>query len=223
MMEWILSFWEANRNNIIVSFVSGLLFFILGPIGLWFSGKKVRKERILKAIDTLLDIVEGMLVSEEDISRHKLIMIFRSVERDMNVDLEAHYDLDNLLGDLVLRFERSKHLDAGQKDSYFHKIISLEQKVNGKEEQNYTNQVIPKAFTKVINELREANNINNQKQIHRLLDELEKKLSNKSSWAEQNISFLKKPKVFFMTLLLYLVFLVLVFTLISFVEGSLFL
>lgn len=220
-MDWITTFWEANRNNIIVSFISGLVFFILGPIGLWFSGKKVKKERINKAKDTLLDIMEGMLVSEEKVSHNKLIMIFRSVERDLNVDLEANYDLENLFGDLVLRFERSKHLDANQKDNYFEKIVNMEAELITGQNGSSNNQSIPKAYSKVLNEIREANTRNDQQTIDSLLNELEHKLNSRDTMLGSNMLFLRKPKILLLTLFIYILFLIIIFTLISFVDGKL--
>jgi hypothetical protein len=56
--QWLSDFWNNNSGNIIVS----LIFFILGPIGVWFSGRRIRLERIKKAKETLLDVFESMVV-----------------------------------------------------------------------------------------------------------------------------------------------------------------
>ena len=105
--DWSVNFCHNNSSNIIVSFITGLIFFVLGPIGLWFSRKKIKQERTRKAKDALLDIVEGMLVNQEKIDEQKLSVLFRDVERDIDVDLGENYDVDRLLEDITLRFEKA--------------------------------------------------------------------------------------------------------------------
>ena len=59
----ISQFWHENSANIIVSLIIGFVFFVLGPLGLWFSGKRIRRERLRKAKETLIDLLEGMVTS----------------------------------------------------------------------------------------------------------------------------------------------------------------
>lgn len=100
-----------------VSLGVGLVFFVLGPIGVWFSGRKIRRERIRKAKEMLIDLIEGMLVSQEAITTAKLKQLFNAVEREVETSIDSEYDLERLFEDISLRFQRSKHLDATQKDA----------------------------------------------------------------------------------------------------------
>ncbi|WP_121663472.1 hypothetical protein [Metabacillus litoralis] len=228
-MENIVTFWEANSSNIIVSFIIGLVFFILGPIGLWFSGKKVKKERVKKAIDMLLDTFEGMLVNEVNISPNRLIMVFRSIERDIKIDLEANYELESLLEDLVLRFERSKHLDPNQKDKYYEKITNIKNELKEEQSKQERSTNIPRPYSNVFQELREANATNDQKNFNKLIDELEKKII-EGKYLELNSSFLnallrpymimfRKPKFFAVFLIIYILLISIIFIIISIKEN----
>jgi hypothetical protein len=64
MLAGVLEFWKQNSTSIIISLIVGFVFFVLGPLGLWFSGKRIRKERIRKAKETLLDLLEEMIVNQ---------------------------------------------------------------------------------------------------------------------------------------------------------------
>ncbi len=95
---------------------------MLGPLGLWFSGKRIRKERIRKAKEALTDLVEGMLVSQEEFSAQRLRRLYAAVEREIDVSLGSAYDPESLIEDVMLRFERSRHLDTEQKQRYLSKL-----------------------------------------------------------------------------------------------------
>jgi hypothetical protein len=78
-MDQLIVFWNENSSSIVVSFVVGFIFFVLGPIGVWFSGRKIRRERVQKAKDLLIDLVEGMIVSHEEITLEKLKKMYRAI------------------------------------------------------------------------------------------------------------------------------------------------
>jgi hypothetical protein len=103
MMENILKFITSNASNITVSVIVAFIFFVLGPLGLWFSKKKVRREKTKKAKENLLDIVEGMLVNNEKINESRLLSIFYAVSRENLINLEAESDIEDLLEDLILK------------------------------------------------------------------------------------------------------------------------
>ena len=125
MWNSLVAFWTANSSSIIVSLLVGFVFFILGPLGLWFSGKKIRRERVRKSKEILIDLLEGMIVNQASIDEKKLRSIFRAVERDNDIDLSGDYHIDHWLGDVVLRFERSRHLSADQKQHYYEAVRKI--------------------------------------------------------------------------------------------------
>lgn len=133
MWEWIVSFWSAQSSNIITSVIVGFLFFVLGPLGLWFSGKKIRKERNKKARESLMDILEGMIVSQTKIDKFRLDTIRDAVEREVVADLAGEYSHESLLSDVALRFEKSKHLSADQKNSYYESILKIRESLKEKD------------------------------------------------------------------------------------------
>ena len=125
MWNTIKQFLIDNQASIWVSLIVGAIFFILGPLGLWFSGKKVKREKINKAKSELLDLIESMLVNKEQITISKLLTLFRAIERQNSVNLGLDTDLNNILEDLSLRFAKSKHLSSDQKDAYLKQIDDL--------------------------------------------------------------------------------------------------
>jgi len=114
----VSEFTSNNWSSIIISIITGLIFFVLGPLGLWFSNRKIRREKIKKAKEQILDLIESMLVNNETINVKKLSHVFHAIGRQNSVNLEFDIDLNDILEDLILRFAGSKHLSANQKDEY---------------------------------------------------------------------------------------------------------
>lgn len=83
-----------------VSLGVGFVFFVLGPIGVWFSGRRIRKERVRKAKEMLIDLIEGMIVTQEQITTSKLKQLFNAVEREVDTTIDADYDLERLFEDV---------------------------------------------------------------------------------------------------------------------------
>lgn len=176
IIESLSTFWEANSSGIIASLIIGFIFFVLGPLGLWFSGKKVKKEHIKKAKENLLDVFEGMLVNREELNLKKLTTVFHAVEREIGITLEESYDLENIFGDLALRFEKSKHLSPDQKEEYFKRVNGLINEIREEQHKEERERIIPRSYSKIINDLRTAIENNDQKMANSLVDGLEKKL-----------------------------------------------
>lgn len=174
-MESVVSFWNSNYENILISLGIGFVFFVLGPMGLWFSGRKVRKERIRKAKEVMLDLFEGMIVNQEDITNHKLKKLFGAVEREVEVSIDSAYDLDLLFEDLALRFQRSKHLDASQKNNYIKKLEDLSSELE-KTGVNEKERIIPRKYADIITSLENSVNTNDLESTNKILEELKKKI-----------------------------------------------
>ena len=170
-MDQLAIFWKANADAIIVSLVVGFIFFVLGPIGVWFSGRKIRTERQRKAKDILIDLVEGMVVTQEEITSEKLGGMFRAVEREVEVEIGESYDVERLFEDVLLRFQRSKHLDAAQKDAYSKRLNELT--VSFKKKDDVETRVLPRAYAKIIAELRVAAEADDKDKLQELMSELE--------------------------------------------------
>ena len=106
---------NANYGTIVASLIVGFIFFVLGPIGVWFSGGRIKEEHIRNAKEQMADIVESMLVSQESIDLNRLTTVLHATEREVAVDVESSYHLEEMLEDVGLRFETSKHLDSKRK------------------------------------------------------------------------------------------------------------
>ncbi|MGE6221327.1 hypothetical protein ACQKCH_16005 [Nubsella zeaxanthinifaciens] len=212
MWNSISKFFIDNQSSIIVSLIIGAIFFILGPLGLWFSGKKVKHEKIKKAKDEFLDLIESMLVNNENFSRSKILTLFRAIERQNGISLELDSDIENLLEDLSLRFARSKHLSAEQKDEYASRIdkliINLNEKPDQETKENSLTREreIPKSIKSIINELKtESENLNSDslKEIIEKLEKYHKRPSDPLLLAVRVIR--EEPRFFLSVLVVYII------------------
>ncbi len=217
MWESIKQFVYDNDAAIIISLVIGAIFFILGPLGLWFSGKKVKREKILKAKSELLDLIESMLVNDEKITISKLITLFRAVERQNGNNLGLDSDLNNTLEDLTLRFAKSKHLSSEQKDNYIQKIDGLISSIedNSKKSAEVGKREIPKSLKSIINELKaesEAQNIDRDK-LSEQIGLLERKFMRPSErdFSSILVRIFMDRKIFRWVMISYLLVLVILF------------
>lgn len=217
-MEEILKFWNENFSNIMISLGVGFVFFVLGPIGVWFSGKRIRKERVRKAKELLIDLIEGMLVSQESITTDKLKQLFNAVEREVETTIDSDYDLERLFEDVSLRFQRSKHLDAIQKDSYSNTLLTLSEALEKAQESGA--RVIPRSYKTLIEELREAVENNNQEKANKAIEEIEEKVLKIPQEAEPFIRIIamqkrmirEYPIIFIGAIFIYIAFVALVLT-----------
>lgn len=188
-----------------ISLGVGLVFFVLGPIGVWFSGLKIRRERIQKAKERLIDLIEGMRVSQEAITTAKLKQLFNSVEREVETSIGSEYDIERLFEDVSLRFQRSKHLDATQKDAYSKTLLDLVESI--KQSQVAGARVIPRRYESIFLDLRQSIESQDMQKSNKVLDELEEKVSRLPMEAEPFIRiltiqrrFIKEHPVLFLTL-----------------------
>lgn len=152
------------------------MFFVLGPLGLWFSGKKIRRERVRKAKESLVDLLEGMVVNQAKADEAKLQSILRAIERDVDIDLAGEYSIDEWLGDVVLRFEKSRHLSANQKQEYYEAVAKISEDMRARDSQK-KEQNIPREYQPIINDLQTALNSSEINRATSLLQELEQRLS----------------------------------------------
>jgi hypothetical protein len=182
-MKNLAEFWEANRASILVSLGVGFLFFVLGPIGVWFSGRKIREERLRKAKEMLSDLLEGMLVSQEEIQVSKMSSLVRAVEREIDVRVQGVYGLQCLLEDVMLRFQRSRHLDAQQKNEYASRIHALQVEIDAPDEERGEREqrLIQRPSIKIIEEIKEAQVTGDQEQFDLALAKLEVRLKENES------------------------------------------
>ncbi len=212
MWESIKQFFIDNQSSIVVSLIIGAIFFILGPLGLWFSGKKVKREKINKAKAEFLDLIESMLVNNENLSKSKILTLFRAIERQNGINIELDSDIENLLEDLSLRFARSKHLSAEQKDNYATKIDNLIKSLNqipdkvASETSILRERETPKSIKSIIADLKsESENLDSEK-LNETIERLEKYHKRPNDPILLTARIIKeKPRLFFAVLVVYVI------------------
>lgn len=215
MLPIITKFFLDNESSIIVSLIVGTVFFILGPLGLWFSGKKVKREKVNKAISELLDLFESMLVNKENITISKLLTLFRAVERQNTVNLRMDSDLESILEDLSLRFAKSKHLSSDQKDVYQQQIdvliTDLYMPEHEHKDDTQEQRVLPKSIKSIMISLREEIKDSGSEKLNLLIDQMEKQvLVDSEPVGVSPIQLIirkigKRPKLFIWILIIYFI------------------
>lgn len=176
MIESIVQFWNDHSGSIIVSLIVSLLFFVLGPLGLWFSSKKIRRERIRKAKEQLLDILEGMIVNKGVSDEKKLTSLFGAVERDIDIDLSGDYSLESWLEDVILRFERSRHLSSEQKTEYYEEVKKLLDHIQRPRDQ-HPKKEISRQYEDIFDDITNAISSGESEKANNIIQELKKKIS----------------------------------------------
>lgn len=174
MWEEIFKFLAENRSSLLTNFIAGLVFFVLGPVVLGLSNRRIRKEKLNRAKDSILDLFENMLVNKETVTKEKLSTLFHAVSRQHSVNMEVDTDLQYLLEDLSLRFATSKHLSPSQKDEYSNRIEEIKKLLEQKPEQE--ERRIPKSFTRIFEELDIKVENGNKEEIIKQVDELKTKI-----------------------------------------------
>ena len=158
-MRWVLNmweslgaFWDEHGTTLMITLGAGLLFFVLGPLVAAFSRRRIRRERVGKVKDSLANLLEGMLVNQEEISGDKLHRMLRATEREADVILGSAYDLDRLIDDVSLRFQRSLHLDATQKNGYLKTLSDLADAL-AKSEEEVDRRTVPESYDRIMRDL----------------------------------------------------------------------
>ena len=200
-----------------ISLAVGFVFFVLGPVGVWFSERRIRKERIRKAKEMLIDLIEGMIVTQEKITTAKLKQLFNAVEREVETTIDSEYDLERLFEDVSLRFQRSKYLDSNQKDTYSATLLTLAEALEGAEKSR--KRVIPRGYKTLLEELRISISDNNITKANAAIDEIEEKVSKIPQEIEPFIRifsmFREHP---FIVSIVVIVYLILVFIIINVIK-----
>lgn len=213
MLDWLTKFWIENSNVIIISFAAGFIFFVLGPLGVWFSGKKIRKERIRKAKEALLDLLEGMIVSQSNINENKMIAMYRAVERDIDIDLSNEYNLENWLGDVAFRFEKSRHLGPDQKQKYYDEVSRINNEIKNNRSQK-KEIIVPRKYETIFSELNETLSDSENSKATSLVAELERRMTENPFREDPFLNifrmyvriFKKSPVMFIVTAIISVVF-----------------
>ena len=206
MWDAVAQFWRLHSTNIIITLVVGVAFFVLGPLGVWFSGKKIRRERVRKAKETLIDLLEGMVVNKAQVDEAKLTSVLRAVERDVDIDLAGEYHGDDWLGDVVLRFEKSRHLSADQKQQYYDAVRKISDEIHVKTDQKPRVEV-PRKYEAILNDLKNSLASNDTGRFASSLEELERALSQRERsqdpllnvWGLYRRLYQRSPVTFFVT------------------------
>lgn len=174
MWDEIVKFLTDNRASLIANLVAGLVFFVLGPVVIGFSNRKFRKEKLNRAKDAFLDLLENMLVNKEGVTKEKLTTLFHAVSREHSVNLEVDTDLQYLLEDLSLRFAKSKHLSPAQKDEYSNRIEEIKKLLEKQPEPE--ERRMPKSYNRIFEELEATIDTGDKTIISKQLNELKEKL-----------------------------------------------
>lgn len=162
--------------NILIALGVGLFFFVLTPWGLKKYLKTAEVERRNRAKENILDLLESSMIFKQDVNPKKILHLISAVGREYTVDVFSYLTIKNLLEEVELRFEKSKHLDPGQKQEYTRKIETLISDLEKQDE----NLEIPITYNNLLEELTKNVNNNDKESTLKNIDVLKSKLIRKS-------------------------------------------
>jgi hypothetical protein len=112
--------------------VLSIASIIVGAVVAYFFYKLQKKdltsaenERIKRARDELLDVIEGNIINKQSLTGDLINNILCAVEREYQVSLVEILNPINLLQDVSLRLQKSRHLGISQKTTYTEEIEKL--------------------------------------------------------------------------------------------------
>lgn len=194
----LFSFLSNNWQNIVVSFVFGLLFYLLSNYGIKSYLSSAYSERVKHAKVSLLDILESRVINKQEITLEIINNLIEATDRENEVDLKKVVTPISLLQDLNLNFEKSHHLDSSQKKEYCNIILSTINSFNEQyKKSHFKSQMdVLAGDSKIFNQLREQIKSKNIDCALDTLDALEKHVieekyikSQKYNYISSNDSF----------------------------------
>ena len=213
MIDEILTFLTQNWQNIIVALSVGFIFYILSTYLLKKYVTSAGKERVKRAKDSLLTILESRVINKQEISLEKINNLLKAIEREHSVILSDSVSSSSILQDLELEFEKSHHLDPNQKEEYCTLIQNQIQEIRASEDALN----IPPKYSEILENLEENIKSKNTDKSLEFIKLLKKKLDNRedSIYDEPNgiivlltlaiiIAILLKSEPYFAFIFLYL-------------------
>lgn len=201
----IYEFLIENWQNIIITIVGGLIFFFGSMFFIRYKEKSAEFERYKKAKDIVYDVLESSLINKQPISLLRIKHIINAAEREQSIEIKD--SPINLLEDLELRFEVSKHLDTEQQMAYINQIEELISNIES--ESNVS--TIPLSFEDAYASLKQ--NIENERKDESLDDLNELSIQIKSLYSRSEIPsiyrmieiYRRNPFLFLIIFLIYII------------------
>ncbi len=104
--------------SVIIGVVAAFIFYKLQKK----DSNSAKQERVRRANDELVETIESVFINKQDITLESIDHLFYACSRKYNVSLKSNCSTTDLLQDVMLRIQRSPHLDIKQKNEYIKKI-----------------------------------------------------------------------------------------------------
>jgi len=156
----VTSFLQSNAGTIIVSGVFFLLTIGATIADGFIRGRQAERERLASARSMLIDVVERKIVDNEPVDWSHMSALLRAVERESRVRLHDKYDLDRVLEDVALRFERTNYIGSAQRGDYLRALSTIERPTapdeqdDSQSEDTYTSSLKPSVAESVLSFVR---------------------------------------------------------------------
>jgi len=198
--EFLLENWQT----IIITFIFGLIFFFVSIYFLRYKEKSAEYERYKKAKETVIGVLESSLINKKPISLNRIYHLISASEREQKVEIKD--SPKELLEDLELRFEISKHLDPEQQKVY---IDQIEETISKIESQSKIISV-PAVLKDIYSSLKENIELGRKDDALEDLDKIIMKIRSSYLRRELSLAFIimntfRNPKKLAIFLLVYLI------------------
>lgn len=171
MISEFLVFLSKNWESILITFLFGFLFLIVGLYFFRYKEKSAEYERYKKSKEIVIDILESSLINKQSISPERIRHSISASEREQNTELKDPPKV--LLEDLELRFEKSKHLDPEQQAHYIDQIEEIISKIESKSKSSS----VPLSYEEILTSLKENIETGKKDDALKDLDQLSIKIS----------------------------------------------
>ena len=130
----IIFIWNYIENNWPAIIISSIIGF--APVIYDFkNSSNAEKERISQSKNELLDILENFIINNREINFDVIKHLKNSVTRKYSIDNKDLNSALFIVEDLNLRFEKSNHLAAEQKEEYSKKINKVFDEIDNMEKE----------------------------------------------------------------------------------------
>ena len=129
MITFITTNWFQIVLSIVSLVIGGLVTFIFYRLQKR-DVASARIERSKRAKEEMLDILESNIVNKQTISSELITNLLEASEREYETNLHDFCTSVTLLQDVLLRLQRSRHLDITQKAEYTNQIDQMISLIN---------------------------------------------------------------------------------------------
>lgn len=198
----IWEFFYENRVALLITLVGGIPVFLYTLIS-WEH--KQRYERHKKAKETVIDNLESLFINNQSVSLEIIKHLISATEREQIIELKD--PPKNLLEDLELRFEKSKHLNTERRTYYIEQIEEIISKIETESKEG----LLPIPLADLLTSLKENIETGEKDRALNDLDKLSFQFRRLVRIAKYPGAVILEPPMFYFIIIFYIIISLIIF------------